>query len=53
MTPGSVPSASGRASRPRNVPACQYRRSPPGVATMLQSRFVGVTAGLGTFRIDT
>ena len=53
MTPGSVPVIRTRASRPPVWRCRQYRYKPPGVATTLYRRFVGVTAGLGVPRTLT
>jgi len=47
-TPGSVPATSSPSSDEVSRCSRQKRSSPPGVAAMLNTRFVGVTAGLGT-----
>jgi hypothetical protein len=48
MTPGSVPTINSALSELNSRRSCQKRSSPPGTATTLKIRLVGVTAGLGT-----
>jgi len=47
MTPGTVPAISTKGEPPAGLALPPVAVQPPGVATTLYSRFVGVTAGLG------
>ena len=50
-TPGSVPATSSQVRLLKRRRSRQNRISPPGTEPTLKSRFVGVTAGLGTCRM--
>src|ERR1019366_8953793 len=50
ITPGSVPATSRALRGPVSRRSRQKRSRPPGTETTLNSRLVGVTAGLGTFK---